>query len=214
VKNALLFAIFVFAAASANGATTCPTGPYSLYIVAGFTCQTDGSIFSDFGAEIEPGGVPASAIQVVPLSGPGFAGFQFIASFTASQGQTITYLFGYFVDPPPIIHGEQINLDPFGDVSLQTDLCITAFPCAPADTLGTLNATTNNTMASMQFPGTGTLAVQDTLTLTGGNTGATSQGFDNVTFVTPEASSMLLAGSGLLGLLTFRWRAKLRKIRF
>jgi hypothetical protein len=213
LKNKLVFVIFVIAAASANGATTCPTGPLSPYLVGGFTCQTDGSIFSDFGYEIPPGGVPASAIQVVPLSGPGFAGFQFNGSFTASQEQTITYLFGYFVDPPPIIHGEQIDLDPFGDVSLQTDLCITLFPCAPADSLGTLNATTGNTMASTQFPNTGTLAVQSTLTLTGGNTGATSQGFDNVTFTTPEASSMLLAASGLFALLAFRWRAKLRKIR-
>jgi hypothetical protein len=214
MKNTLVFLVFVLGAASAKGATTCPTGPLSQYLVAGFTCQTDNSIFSDFGAEIPPGGVPASAIQVVPLSGPGLVGFQFNANFTASAGQTIDYLFGYFVDPPPIIHGEQIDLDPFGDVSLQTDLCITAFPCAPADSLGTLNTTTGNPMASTQFPNTSTLAVQSTLTLTGGNTGATSQGFDNVTFITPEASSMLLAASGLLGLFAFRWRAKLRKIRF
>jgi hypothetical protein len=209
-----VFIIFAIAAASANGATTCPIGPLSQYLVAGFTCQTDNSVFSDFGAEIPQGGVPASAIQVVPLSGPGLIGFQFNGNFTVSAGQSIDYLFGYFVDPPPIIHGEQIDLDPFGDVSLQTDLCVTLFPCAPADMLGTLNTTTGNTMASTQFPSTGTMAVQDTLTLIGGNTGATSQGFDNMTFVTPEASSMLLVVSGLLGLLAFRRRGKLHKIRF
>jgi hypothetical protein len=169
--------------------------------------------FNNFGYSASPGGIAASAIQVAPITGPGF-GFQFNGNFTAGQGQTITYNLSYFVDPPPIIHGEQIDLDPFGSVSLQTDLCITAFPCAPGNSLGTLNATTGNTMASTQFPNTSTMGVQNTLTLTGGNIGANSQGFDNITFTTPEPSTILLAASGLFGLLAFRARAKLRKIRF
>lgn len=214
MKNTLVFLIFVLAAVSANGsATTCPTGSYSLYLIPNFTCSTDTLIFKNFAYSASAGGIAASAIQVAPITGPGF-GFQFNGNFTASPGQTITYMLSYFIDPPPIIHGEQIDLDPFGSVSLQTDLCITAFPCAPGNSLGTLNADTANTMASTQFPNTGTMGVANTLTLTGGNTGANSQGFDNMTFTTPEPSSILLAASGLLGLLAWRSRAKLRKIRF
>jgi len=96
-----------------------------------------------------------------------------------------------------------MTLDPFGSVTLQTELCLTDFPCLPANQLPTLTATTNNPTASTQFANTGTLGVRHTLTLDGGASGANSQGFDNEVLVTPEPSGIILGASGLLVLLAF-----------
>ncbi len=95
-------------------------------------------------------------------------------NFTAGQGQTASYIISYFIDPPPIIHRERI--------ALQTDLCVTAFPCAPANSLGTLTATTVNPTAQSTFPSDlSALGVRNTLTLTGTAGPATSGGFTNTT---------------------------------
>jgi hypothetical protein len=160
-------------------------------------------------------GLTANQINVTPITTNSKPGFTISGNFTAIQGQSTSYVFSYFIDPPPIIHGEQIDLDPMASVVLQLDLCTTAFPCAGGNSLGTLIADNSNPpnslTASTLLANTNALGVRNTLTLTG--TG-TSQGFDNITFLLPEPSGILLAASGLLGLLTFRWRAKPRKIRF
>jgi hypothetical protein len=191
------------------------------YLTSGFACTQGGNTFQSFvfSTSFSMGqmGLNPSQIQVKPATGPSSVGFLIMGSFTADIGKSATYVFSYFVDPPPIIHGEQVTLDPFGDVTLVTDLCITPFPCAPGNSLGTLTATTANPMAMGTFPqDQPALGVRNTLTLIGGNIGANSAGFDNVTLLTsmPEPSTILLGGSGLLGLLAFRWRAKRRKSRF
>ncbi len=58
---------------------------------------------------------------------PDQVGFLIWGNFTSIQGLSTTYVFSYFIDPPPIIHGEQMDLDPIASVILQVDLCTTAF---------------------------------------------------------------------------------------
>jgi len=164
------------------------------------------------------GGLNASQITVVPIDVPNQIGFSFLGMFTANQGQKLTYLLSFFIDPPPIIHGEQIDLDPTGAVSLTTVLCFNSVvPCAPGNKVGTLMATNgNNLMDSVVLANLNVLGVQNTFTLDGTNAPATSGGFDNITSVdsiAPEPAAILLTATGLLGLLAFRARAKLRKIR-
>jgi hypothetical protein len=195
----------------------CPAAPLMTYISGGFACTEDGGAvtFQSFVFTPPQIGLNASQIMVNPVTVPGEAGFLFVGNFMVPAGQNATYVLSYFVDPPPIIHGEQIDLDPIMFVSLQTDLCITPFPCAGGNSLGTLNAsTTTSLMASMALSPTGALGVQNTLTLTGAANGASSQGFDNITFIAHEPSSILLAACGLLILLVFPSHAKLRRFRF
>jgi len=199
----------------------CPEDNLTTYLTPGFACTQNGGITTFQSFVFTPqGSLTADDITLTPLDILGGFGFLLHGNFVVGPGVNESYVLSYFVDPPPIIHGEQIDLDPFGSVSLITDLCITEFPCAPANSLGKLTATTANTMASIMFPSSqATLGVQNTLTLNGGTSGANSQGFDNITLIPadadmPEPSTILLSASGLLGLLAFRSRAKLRKIRF
>jgi len=203
-------------------AAPCGGATLTTYLTPNFTCTEDNGVltFKNFlfnGPQI---GLNASQINVSPIDVPGEVGFLFSGNFTVPAGQNATYVFSYFIDPPPvIIHGDQIDLDPIMFVSLQADLCTMAFtPNCSGTPLGTLNADSSNPpnslRASTGLAPTNALGVRNTLTLTGSTNGASSQGFDNVSFVSPEPSGILLAASGLLGLLAYRSRAKLRKIRF
>jgi hypothetical protein len=190
----------------------CPGATLATYLAPAFACSQDGGVLT-FKSFVYNGPLDPAQINVSPLDVPGSVGFFIVGNFAVPAGQNATYVFSYFIDPPPIIHGEQVDLDPMGSVMLVEDLCVTAFPCAGGNSLGKLTTTTGNTMASTGLGNLNALGIQNTLTLTGGATGANSQGFDNVTFIVPEPSGILLAASGLLGLLAFRSRAKLRRIR-
>jgi hypothetical protein len=208
-----LIVLLALEGTSAFAAGQCQGGPLTTFLQGGFTCTQDNGILT-FKSFAYNGPLSSDQIFVSPLDVPGEVGFLLMGNFTVQAGQNATYVLSYFIDPPPIIHGEQLDLDPMGSVMLVEDLCVTAFPCAGGNSLGKLTATTGNTMASTGLGNLNALGIQNTLTLTGGATGANSQGFDNVTFVNPEPSTILLAASGLLGLLAFRSRAKLRRIRF
>jgi hypothetical protein len=220
-RRTVLVGLVLFCAlggTAAFAAPMCQSGTLASYLGAGFTCTEDNGIlsFKDFAYTPPEGGLSAAQITVSPLDMPGSVGFLFTGSFASINGTSTAYVFSYFIDPPPIIHGEQMDLDPMASVILQLDLCSTPFnPGCGGTPLGTLTADNSNPpsslKASTQLANTNALGVRNTLTLTGAGT---SQGFDNITSITPEPSSILLAASGLLGLLAFRWRAKLRKIRF
>ena len=201
-----------------SGPMPCSAAPLSTYTGANFTCTGDNGVFTfkNFVFNGPQGGLNSDQIILNPVDVQGEVGFLFSGTFTVPPGQNATYVISYFIDPPPIIHEEQIDLDPIMFVSLQTDLCTMAFtPNCSGSPLGTLNASTTTSLtASTALGNLNALGVRNTLTLTGSTNGASSQGFDNITFIAPEPSSILLAASGLLGLLAFRSRAKLRKIRF
>src|SRR6202163_1091708 len=61
--------------------TTCPTGNYTLYLVANFTCTSGNLLFSNFGysSSANPAGIaiPASGVTVTPQTATGNEGFQF-----------------------------------------------------------------------------------------------------------------------------------------
>ncbi len=219
-RRTVIIALVLLCALGGTAAFAAPCGGATLttYLTPNFTCTQDNGVFSfkNFFFNGPQIGLNASQINVSPIDVPGEVGFLFNGNFTVPAGVNATYVFSYFIDPPPVIHSEQIDLDPIMFVSLQTDLCTMAFtPNCSGSPLGTLNASTTTSLtASTTLGNLSALGVRNTLTLTGATNGATSQGFDNITSIAPEPSSVLLAASGLLGLLTFRTRAKLRKILF
>ena len=212
-RKALVFLLILCALAGASAVAApmpCQPGSLGTYLAPAFSCTLGQFTVKSFFFSETQGGLDPTLISVTPSSSATQIGFEFLGNFTSAQGQTFTYVLSYFMDPPPpIIRGQQVDLDPMFSVILQVDLCAGAFPCPGGSDLGTLTATPGNTKAQMPLAPTNMLGVQNTLTLNGV---ATSGGFDNITFLAPEPAGILLTASGLLGLLAFRSRAKIRQI--
>jgi hypothetical protein len=215
-RDLLVFLLILCAlgGVSAVAAPTCQPNPLSpTYLAPAFTCTLGPFTVKSFFFSETAGGLNPNLISVNPINTGTQIGFLIQGNFTATPGQAFTYIFSYFIDPPPpIIRGQQVDLDPTGLVTLQTDLCMSAFPCPGGQALGTLNVNTGSPTAQMPLALTNMLGVQNTLTLDGSGGLATSQGFDNITLLTPEPAAILLTASGLLGLFTFRARAKIRQV--
>ena len=215
-RKALVFLLVLCAlgGASAVAAPTCLSGTLaSPYLTPSFSCMLGQFTAKTFFFSETSGGVSPNLISVSPIIGANQIGFQLTSNFTATGSQSFTYVFSYFIDPPPpIIRGQQIDLDPLGLVTLQTDLCAVAFPCPVLQQLGTLNVNTGSPTAMQPLALTNALGVQNTLTLNGGGGAASSGGFDNITFLAPEPSTILLAACGLLGLFAYRFRSKFRQV--
>jgi len=196
-------------------AGSCQPGPLAdPYLTPNFTCSLGPFNVKSFFFSESAGGLDPHMIFVTPIVSTNFVELLLQGNFTASPQQMFTYRFSYFIDAPPIIRGQQDDLDPMGLVTLQTDMCMVTFPCPGGQGLGTNTATTMNPMAQTLFGmNLNALGLQNTLTLDGSGGPATSAGFDNITLLTtPEPAAILLTASGLLGLLAFRSRKKLRQV--
>ena len=89
-KFFLILACLVPASSAFAGSTTCPTGPYTLYLVANFSCVTNGLLYLNFGngeGTANPTGlaIPASAITVTPITTDGNGGFQFSSGWNVNN---------------------------------------------------------------------------------------------------------------------------------
>jgi hypothetical protein len=203
----LLLVLCVLAGAAAYAAP-CQPGLLSSYLGEGFTCDAGDFVIKSFTYQAPQGGTPASAVTVSPSDVPGMISFSFNGPFTAGLGQSSTYTLTYFIDPPrPIIHGESSVIEPG---TLVTNLCSTAFPCQIGAFFTSLIVTPQKPTASTIFPQDLTmLGVQNILTVDAGDF---VNGFGNTTLVIPEPAAFFLTAFGLVGLLVFRSRAKLREV--
>lgn len=88
----LLSSLFLGAAMSCvlQGAPACVAQPYSNYIAAGFECEINAAVFSNFSFSSMDSGpntaLAASEITVSPLSSASSVGLRFAADFDASGG--------------------------------------------------------------------------------------------------------------------------------
>ena len=77
----LILGCLILTGTAFGSATTCPTGSYTLYLVASFTCTSGNQTFSAFGysSTANPAGlaIPASGVTVTPITTTGDEGFQF-----------------------------------------------------------------------------------------------------------------------------------------
>lgn len=211
----------------------CPATSLTTYLQSGFSCTEayapfapgDVFTFKNFffqGPPSSPNALTSNQISVLPLSVPGNSPTQstlaldFWGPFNADSGQSLVYQLNYFVDPPPtIIVGAQTAIDP---ATLVTVFCATnTFPCLVP--LATLTVTTANPFAQVTFPmALNMVGIQNRLTLDGTSGPVMAGGFKNSVLVdtarVPEPATLAFTAFGLLGVLAFRSRAKLRQVLF
>lgn len=135
-------ALLVFVCSIPGAAAPCTVAPLSNYIVAGFTCDVNSAIFSDFDFFLQNDSSPtvaltAAQIEVSPLSSAGQVGLRFAGDFEAlgaengpgpAEGiRNITYRFMFdvtrpgsqFVSVGAVLH-DPVRLAPnplkFGDI--------------------------------------------------------------------------------------------------
>ncbi len=86
---AKILTLCIAGVASTAFAATCPTAPYSVYIVPGFSCTLGILTFSNLAyvGTGNPNGIaiPASAVNVTPITTPGNEGFQFSVNMSVSS---------------------------------------------------------------------------------------------------------------------------------
>jgi len=229
MKKILLLAIASFALTGSAFAslTTCPTATYDVYLVANFTCTSGALLFSNFtyaGTAAPPGDVIlASGIMVTPQTVTGNEGFQFASGWNVATQPPVPpgtnsfedSLIGFEVQGPItdlhlFFNGSFTGT---GLTAVTENYCINApLGSCGAGNSGQLKVTNPPPAFNDQlfFPGQVTsLFVSKDVNVSSGTNGTAhiSQVINNFSN-TPEPMTLMLFGSGLLGLGLFRKRLK------
>ena len=223
----LLGASQLFGTVIPPAALPCPTSTLDNYISLGEVGCSLGGVFDANGFQFTASaGAPlgSSDITVTPsvttLSGTViFVDLHFTGDFTNTTANTIDYTFDYILDPrPPVINGASIGLDPGGT--------LTENICAGNVFVGNACAGSSFTLIATTIIPTGVTAFGSGVSIVDYQIdlklppGASAGGFDSGSFTglgegsstVPEPSAGSLATAGLLGILAFRSRAKLRQV--
>jgi hypothetical protein len=179
------------------------------YITPGFSCSIDSLTFTNFTySSVAMNGatpIPASGVGVTVAS----LGFRFEAAWLAAAAQSTDSTISYTVTAAPgtsitdlLLQMAGFGFHGTGDVSVGET---TVTP--PLSLLVFDNSTGMQASASATFPGVSSLSVTKDIGVTGGGSGT---GHLSVVFnqfstggTVPEPASVLLLGSGLLGLTGF-----------
>ena len=211
-------------------ATPCTNQTLDQYVSLGVGGCSLGGVFDANSFTFSTSGGPLGAADITITPTVMIVGgtvvninFNFSGDFSNNTSGPITYTIDYILDPrPPVINGASLALDPSG--VLTEDICaggiFISSVCQPPGTsfFDVLVATGAITTASTAFPSSvSTVEYHLVLTLQPGDSAG---GFDSGSVTglgaggndVPEPISGSLTTAGLVGLLAFRSRAKLRQI--
>jgi hypothetical protein len=214
--KAVAFSLLVVLACGLSAfGSDCIVASYNTYV--GTSCGIDDKTFSNFTYSTSgTNPLPASSITVNPINTPLNPGFLFNAPWGAQAGETQGSLIGFTVNVNP--GGNLINdlsLYMFGAGVLGTgQVSVTETYCAGdtfADlcahgTEGTLltilNSGTSILHASASFGPVSVVDVMKDIELVGGSNGSAAlvSGVQNQFSEVPEPGSLVLFGSGIVGL--------------
>ncbi len=223
-KSSVFFKLFLtlFAAGSFSSLFAvstlpdCGAGTLGGYISSNTSCAIGVLDYSRF-SYIQDSNAPSAANIAIA---PGASGFSF-GPVTALPGQTVQFEIDYdiFIDPTPVITGDNLGLDVSGSVSITEYFCNDQQYFGNGQCLGgpaqSLTVVSNNgqpAQASITFnpPASTSQEVGIVFTLVGGANGASFQGLDSesIVVVAPEPASMAFT---LFGFVALAGGYKLRK---
>lgn len=208
-RKLLLVIGLVIGTSSLGLAGACGVGTLATYTAGSFSCTIGSLTFSNFSYSSGSFGgavaIPSAGVSVTPQTGAE-AGFQFTAPWVASAGQGVDSTITYTVTATGTsITDLLLSMAGFGFTD-GGDVSVAETSAAPLISLLVFsNSTGTVPSASTTFSGVGSLTVTKDIAVAG-NGGTAHLSVVNNEFSTssvPEPASMLLLGSGLIGLAGF-----------
>lgn len=221
-RAVLLFGCVVLLAGVGFG-SACPTGHMDLYDPPGYACTIGDKTFGNFiyTSDSNPPGfeIPAGGVSVTPITTPGNPGFTFSAGWFASTTSGILQMdsliqYSATVNPggTPItdlsLSIAGVDWTGTGAISVAETVCLGAMlPSCSGGTIRTLSvfdsAGGTQLFDSITFSGVTFVDVAKDIQIEAGTSGMASVSLVTNQFSeqpTPEPGSIMLFGSGVLGL--------------
>lgn len=217
-RKLLIIWVLVLGSACRSWAGSCQAGSLAAYMAAGFACTAGSFTFSNFSyTSSATNAVPISPSQITVT--PSGDSLLLQGSWSAGVGQSLDSVITYTVvsGTGVVISGVDVSMLGFNAVEGGL-ISVTASALGNGTLLALLNYAQSGGLSTSSTAGFDPVTgaqISTTISVTGNNGQADLTYVDNQWIpaaATPEAASMLLFGSGLVGI-TLLWRRRRTQTR-